>query len=356
MGTTMARRKTPLLVRIGMLVLAGLLAVGCPCLRGPINASPGLRWWLFSNFGAQRMCPEMLKRGAPLKLTPDGNTIGRFFPTTCQHEVNDQSQTVTIHFGGTGFAWTPIAGRVGFSASASVEYRMDFFMAEDAVYVWAKTNRILRGPDFEMGAVENRVVDWARRTPVGYMANTFGNQIVSSQLASGFTVVHMDEGDEFAIGILTPPQRPKKPFDTEEGDRYVFANETTEIRHNQIDLLGPLEVGDEEQALFLRLRLEGPAVDVLVLHRGTGDLWRDGLQRGAPLGPPPNPPLNAFVLQPGAEQRKKIRLPKGHYFVVVDNSDRVGIVNPPWNPLAMVGGNAAVLSYTAEVGDEDDDF
>jgi hypothetical protein len=49
-------------------------------------------------------------------------------------------------------------------------------------------------------------------------------------------------------------------------------------------------------------------------------------------------------------------LPRGQYFVVVDNSDRVGVVNPPWNPLAVVGGNSVVLSYTAELGDEDDDF
>jgi hypothetical protein len=360
MGTISAHRRAPSGVPLGYkllgLVMLGVIAVGCPCIRGPINASPGLRWWLFSNFGAQRMCPEMLKRGAPLKLTPEGNTIGRFFPTRCQHVVNDETQTVAMHFGGTGFAWTPLAGRVGFSAEASVEYRMDFWMGEDAVYVWAKTNRILKGPDFQMGSVENRVVDWARRTPVGYLANTFGNQIVSSQLASGFTVVHSDEGDEFALGQLQPPQRPKKPFDTSEGDRYVFANETTEIRYHQIDFLGPFEVADDDQALFLRFRLQGPPVDILLLHRGNGDLWREQLQLGAPLAPPPSPPITAFAMQPGAEQRKKLPLPKGQYFVVVDNSDRVGIVQPPWNPLSVVGGNSAVLSYTAEVGEADDDF
>ncbi|HEY3236953.1 MAG TPA: hypothetical protein VGJ84_19700, partial [Polyangiaceae bacterium] len=157
-----------------------------------MNASPGLRWWLFSNFGAQRMCPEMLKRGAPLKLTPDGNTVGRFFPNRCGHQVDDASQTVTIRFGGTGFAWTPIAGRVGFAADAAVEYRMDFYMAEDANYIWAKTNRILEGPTFSIGSIENKLVDWATHTPVGYMANTFGTQIVSSQISQGFTVVHTD--------------------------------------------------------------------------------------------------------------------------------------------------------------------
>jgi len=35
------------------------------------------------------MCPEMLKRGAPLKLAPNGNAIGRFFPERCTTQVND---------------------------------------------------------------------------------------------------------------------------------------------------------------------------------------------------------------------------------------------------------------------------
>src|SRR5687767_2875416 len=136
-------------------------ATGCGLFRGSVNASPELRWFLFSNFGAQRMCPEMLKRGAPLKLAATGNAIGRFFPERCSHQLNDAAQTVTLAFSGTGFAYTPIAGRVGFAVSATIEYRMDFFMAEDATYVWARPARIVYGPDFRMGAIENKLVNWA---------------------------------------------------------------------------------------------------------------------------------------------------------------------------------------------------
>lgn len=343
-------------VRVLGFLLIACVAVGCPCVRGAVNASPGLRWWLFSNFGVQRMCPEMLKRGAPLRLSPNGNTIGRFFPTQCQHEVNDELQTVTIHFGGTGFAWTPVAGRVGFSAEAAVEYGMDFYMAEDAVYVWAKTRRIVHGPDFKIGSVENKVADWAARSPVGYMANLFGSQIVSGQLSSGFTVVHADDGDDFTLGILQPPARPKKPFDTAGGDRYVFANETTEVRYGQIDMIGPLEVTDNDQALFFRFRVQGPPIEVLLVRRGTGDLWREGLQQGAALGPPPEPALAGWPLPNTGETKKKIKVPPGQYYAVLDNSANVGTVMPPWNPLAVVGGNLALVSYTAEVGDEEDDF
>ncbi|HEU5073515.1 MAG TPA: hypothetical protein VFU02_05070 [Polyangiaceae bacterium] len=329
--------------------LAATLLVSC---KSFVNASPNLRWWLFANFGADQLCPEMLKRGAPLKLTPNGNTIGRFYPTQCRHDLNQQAQTVTVHFAGSGLAWTPIAGRVGFSASAAVEYRMDFYLGDDADYIWARTNRIVQGPDFQVGSVENRVVDWATKTPVGYLANTFGGQIVSSHLTSGFTVVRTEAGDEFSLGHLSPPQRPQKPFDTSSTERYVFMNETTEVQVNQIDMLGPFEVAKGSQSLFLRLRMSGPAIDVQVIHRGVGDLWRSGLQLGAPLAPPSQPPITSFTLQPGPEIQQRFKLAPGQYYVVLDNSSAVGSVKPPWNPLATMGASAAVVSYTAELAED----
>lgn len=354
------QRAAPLLVplrwRIVGLALLACVAVGCPCIRGPVNASPALRWWLFSNFGAQRVCPEMLKQGAPLKLVPGGNTVGRFFPESCSTVVNDSNQTVTLNFGGTGFAWTPIAGRMGFAAKAVIEYRMDFYMAEDATYVWAKVNRIVSGPDFQLGSVENKVVDWAARSPVGYIANTFGGQIVQAQLSQGFTVVHGDEGDEFTLGQLTPPARPRKPFNLKSGHHYVFANDTTEVHPEQIDILGPFEVTESDQALFLRFVVQGPPVDALVLYRGTGDLWRSALQLGAALGPPPEAPIATWALPAGAEQRQRLPLRQGQYYVVVDNSSRIGPTNPPWSPLGAVGGNAAIVSYAVELGDASDGF
>ena len=332
-----------------VLLSASLLLTGC---RSFVNASPNLRWWLFANFGVQQLCPEVLKRGAPLKLNPQGNTIGRFFPDSCRHEVNEQARTVNLHFSGTGFAWTPIAGRIGFSASAVVEYRMDFHLGDNADYIWARTNRIVQGPDFKVGYVENRVGNWAAKTPVGYLANTFGGQIVSSHLASGFTVVRTEDGDEFSLGHLTPPERPKKPFDTSDSERYVFMNETTEVQVNQVDILGPFEVAKHGQALFLRMKMTGPPIDVLVFHRGTVDLWRNGLQLGAPLAPPNQAPIVSFALNPGHEQVQRLKLPPGQYSVVLDNSSAIGLVGPPWNPLAGMGANAAVVGYTAELAEE----
>jgi hypothetical protein len=347
------KRKAHTLLAAALVAL--LLTSACGLFRSSVNASPQVRWFLFSNFGAQRMCPEMLKRGAALKLAPNGNSIGRFFPEACSHQVNDAAQTITLAFSGTGFAWTPVAGRVGFAVSATIDYRMDFFMAEDAMYIWAKPARIVYGPDFRMGAIENKLVNWAAQGPVGYMAQTFGSQIVEGQLASGFTVVHADEGDEFAIGLLTPPARPPKPFRTDTG-RIALERDRTEVRNDQVDLIGPVEVVDTDQALFLRFQVTGPALDVLVLRRGTGDLWRNGLQLGAALAPPPEAAVTSFVLQPGQESRQRIPLAPGQYYLVLDNSNRMGSVNPPWSPLGIMGGNAAVVAYSVELGESDEDF
>jgi hypothetical protein len=339
------------------LLLVPMVFTGCPCLRSAVNASPAIRWWLFANYGAQRICPEMLQRGVPLRLAQGGNIVGRFFPKACRTEVNDAAKTVTLHFGGTGYAWTPVAARVGFSAESSVEYRMDFWLGEETIYVWARTARILRGPEFKVSSVEYKVVDWATRTPVGYIANLFGSQIMSSQLTNGFTVVRTEESDEFATGILQPPQRPPKPFGTAGIRRVVFANESTEIHGGEVDFLGPFQITASDQMLLLRMRVEsGPGVEGFVVTRSTGDLWREGLELGTPLGPPPQPAITGFPIPAGGEQRQALRLQPGQYYVVVDNSAQVGQVSAPWNPISSLGGSATILAYTAELGKVGDPF
>ena len=79
-----------------MLVLSlAFGGAGCPCVNSAVNASPELRWWLFSNFGASKLCPEMLKRGVPLKLPQLGNaSVGRFFPNQCFVQVDETKKAV----------------------------------------------------------------------------------------------------------------------------------------------------------------------------------------------------------------------------------------------------------------------
>jgi hypothetical protein len=94
----------------------------------------------------------------------------------------------------------------------------------------------------------------------------------------------------------------------------------------------------------------------MVLHRGTADLWREGMQKGATLAPPSSPPLFGFSAQPGRDIKQRIKVGPGQYSIVIENSNVVGAVAPPWNPLSVVGANSAVVSYLAELGDDDEDF
>ncbi len=332
--------------------LVALSALACGLFRGAVNDSPSLRWWLFSNFGASRLCPEMLKRSAPLRLQSGGNVIGRLFPIACQQHVDEQRQTVSLEFTGSGYAWTPIAGRVGFSAHAGVEYRADFSLQSDAMYVWARAQRLLFAPEFRVGSIENPLVDWAQKqSPVGYLTNTFGAQVASSQLLSGFTVVRTEAGDAFSLGILLPPERPRQPFGAGGDGRLLVDADTAEIRAEQVDFLGPIVVEESGQALYFKYSATGPVAEALLWSRADADAWRERLQSGAALGPPPAPASLGFMLASGLTEEQRVPLPPGQYVLVIDNSSRVGRINPPWNPLNAVGANPLVLSYRLELGE-----
>jgi hypothetical protein len=326
---------------------------GCKCLRGPVNASPGLRWWLFSNYGASKVCPEMLKQGMALRMQDRGPAVGRYFPTTCNVVVDDASQTMTVNFSGTGYAYTPVTRRVGFQATAAVQYRPDFYMGDKDIYVWAKVNRIVSGPKFQLGYVENPLAAGAAATPLGTIANLFGNQIVAGEVTRGFTVLQNWDNDSktFALGIIQPPARPHTPYNVSEDEVFTFVNETVEVQYNERDFMGPFEVVDGDQQLQVRMFLQGPAIDVLVVNRQLGDVWRDSYQRGVPHGPPPGPVLGGGPLQPNRELRAAYRVPPGQYYIVLDHTAGAGTVNPPLNlplnPLAP----AARVSVAVQLGE-----
>ena len=116
-----------------------------PSSVGIINNNPELRWKLFSLFGASKICPEMLKRSVSIRLQDRSPAIGRFFPMQCTYAVDEARQVVTVSMAGTGYGYMLPAKRVGFSLTAAVEYRPDFVIAGDDLYVWAKLNRIVDG-------------------------------------------------------------------------------------------------------------------------------------------------------------------------------------------------------------------
>jgi len=189
------------------------------------------------------------------KLAPNGNAHRSLFSGALHHAGHDGPQTVTLAFSGTGFAWTPLAGRVGFAVSATLDYRMDFS--------WVRTRRTCGQarphrvrPRLRMGAIENKVVDWRSRPRRLHgrdlrLANRRGAAVERASPSC-----NTDSGDQFAIGQLTPPARPQTYFAGSNG-RTSLERDTTEIRVDQMDLVGPLEVPSSGQALFLRFQVTG---------------------------------------------------------------------------------------------------
>ncbi len=335
-----------------VLVASGSALVGCAWFRSSVNSSPSIRWWLFSNFGANQICPKVLSSGIGLRLNNAGDIVGRFFPNRCEYRLDDSRRTVTVAFGGTGFAWTPVAGRVGFAASATVEYRMDFRLTEDATYVYGVVASNPSPPQFQLGAVENKLVNWATRTPVGYLATAFGSQILTSELAAGFTAIRTDNGDEFTLGRLEPPARPRKPFGLSGDDRVLCASETIELHNGQVDVAGPFSVVEDDQALYLRVQVDGAPIEGFIWPRTVIEPWREGLQTGAPLAAPPQIPNAHFALNPGSNQ-VRVPLGPGQYMLVLDMSAQLGQVRPPFNPLDVLGSGANRVSFSVELGSAD---
>ncbi len=324
-------------------------AVGCPCIDDTVNSNPWLRWKIFAGYGAGRLCGEMTKRGASLRLGDGTPVIGRFFPNACQSVTNDDRQTVTLQFSGDGYAWTPITKRMSFSNSATVEYKPDFQKNGGTIYVWFRPVA-MSAPNFQVGFVEQPIVGAATAmTPLGTFANQFGQQIVSSELGRGFTVIHESAGDDFAMGYLKPGERPPHPYDIHGSDRVMFLNETADVHSGALDFLGPVEIDGKGRMLFVRIRSAGIPLDLAVVPRAAGDEWRRQYQNNAGVPLPAMPPLASSTVPPDADTDRSMALPAGQYYVVVDNSPYVGQVAPP--PAGPLFDPVARVSYVISMGD-----
>lgn len=324
------------------------IVTGCPAVRSAVNASPDLRWWLFSSFGASQVCPEMLKRGVPLKLPQLGNaSVGRFFPNQCVVKVDDARKAMAVSVSGTGYVGLPMARRVGFYVGMTVEYTPDFRLESDATYVWGRFSRFISPPDLRIVGVENPVVNLATRTPAGDVATLIGNGLVASEIGRGFTVVRQDDGDDFTLGHLEPPQKPQRQL-VSGADRVVLANDLTQVQAQSRDYLGPLEIADAKAALFVRAKVDGTPLVYAIVERSVGETWRRAYEGAQPMAAPPGPLLAQGTLGIG-ETSLRIPLEPGTYYVVVENQAAA-----PFAPLGVplpVPEQPAYLGYSIEIGD-----
>ena len=314
-----------------------------------LNNDPSLRWWAFKTFGAQRVCPEMLKTSVPLRMSDGAPVVGRYYPNSCTYSINDQNRTLLVNIGGSGYAYYPTLKRLGFNLTVSVEYAFDYRFEDEGVWGWGKLHRVAAGPDFQLTYVENAVVDIATViTPAGPAANMVGGQVVSSFLQRGFTVIETDQGKEFSLGILPPGVFPKKPIEIDsEDESLTFANETTEVRAGGRDFLGPFEVADDDQVIQMKGTLSGDAVDLLVFPKQMGDGFRESYQRGDRGGPQVQPVM-AVQLTPGPFT-KRFKLRPGLYTIVVDHTATAGATSPALALPNLLADPFVHLTYVAQL-------
>ena len=154
---------------VGGFALAGLIGAvgasgGCSpnavCkIAGPINdpSNYTLRRNIMS-FGLGQFCQQMTAHNAPLKLSPDANVIGRFFPQHCTQQVLANGD-LWVQFDGFGYAWTSLSKKVTFTSAATLQYNQDFKCAEDnSIYAYFDT-RSASPPNFRLVQIEQPVAN-----------------------------------------------------------------------------------------------------------------------------------------------------------------------------------------------------
>ena len=303
-------------------------------------------------FGLDRFCFEMTNRGAPLKLQDDNPVLGRFFATNCQARVVDDEmrKSFVVQYDGRGYAWTNVSQRIGFTSAGLIEYAPDFQMHDDAMYIYFRPKNV-DAIDFKTLIVESQLAQTGA-TMLGVDFNAMGRNIVQSQLQRGFTVVRYSSNGEtdFGLGYIPLGQKPFKPFQIRSTGRVTLANDRTEVHSQQHDFIGAFQVEDDDQAFYLTMTLDGaPAVDVLLVPKGVGDLMiQNYTQRGGPTQLTASPLLDE-PLMPGMQYRRYVKVRKGAYYLILDHSAGIGRSAPP----QTVGDDrAAKIDYAVQLGDE----
>ncbi len=316
-------------------------------IEGPIN-DPGnksLRRSILA-WGLSEFCHQVTTHNAPLKLNEDSPVIGRFYPQQCaEHELPNGDLYVSLQ--GFGYAWTNVSKKVTFTTTATVEYDQDFAMDGSTMYAYFRTKNVASS-DFQTHVIEQPLANIVNQlTPLG---NTFGKQLLATQLAQGFTVIREANGTaDFGLGIVDKGKRPFHPYDVHGDDRITYENLRVEVHQNQRDFVGPIEIDDSGRALYVTASLDGGLpIDVLVLTKDVGDASLKLYYDYPMSGPLSAPPVLSDVAQPGVEYKRPLPVPKGTYYVVFDNTPTAGTVAPPQNPL---DDRAAVVSYVVQVGD-----
>jgi hypothetical protein len=97
------------------------------------------------------------------------------------------------------------------------------------------------------------------------------------------------------------------------------------------------------------MTLEGaPALDVFIVPEPAGNQMLSGFTTRAGAAPLMFAPALDDVLQTGTLFKRSIRLPKGNYYLMLDNTPQVGRSMPPQ---VALDDRAAKVDYLVQLGD-----
>jgi hypothetical protein len=359
---TFLRRSTRGPARLVALFLAaGALATsaaGCASLeqkavcvvRGPLNAPSNysLRRSIMQH-GLGAFCEEMLSHEAPIQLAQGMPTVGRFFPKNCTQSTLPNGD-LFIQFDGFGYAFTPLSKKLTFTMSGAVEYDQDFRVGDDCnIFAYFRTRNV-RSSNFQTHVVEQPVASFLNSLTT--FSSDVGRQLVSGKLGEGFTVIQDNQQHfDFSIGLLPVGQKPQHPFDVHGDGRIRYESARSEIHQDERDFIGPIEVKEDGRALYVDATLDGiPAADLLVMSKQDAEV-----SLGLYFNYPSSGPLDANVLYgdvlvAGKPYSRAFKVPKGTYYVVLDNTPTAGKVAPP-PTVTMLDDHAAAISYEVAIGD-----
>lgn len=290
----------------------------------------------------------MLLRSTVLKMENDQAGMGRFFPTQCQ-KMDMENGDVFVRFSGIGYAHTNMTRKVTFQMAGAVQYNQDFQVSEDCdIYAYFRPRQI-SGENFQVNKIESQAASYMNS--ISNMGDSFGRNLLSTKLREGFTVIHdRDEHDSFSLGILTVGQRPMAAIQVNGKDRIPYENQRIEVHQNQREFVGPIEVRESGQSIFIHAKTDGGVpLDAMVFTQQAANAALMQYVELPTVQPIAAPPLWADVIPAqSVGYARAVATPPGIYYVVFDNSAVAGAANPVG---AAHEDRAALLDYAIQIGE-----
>jgi hypothetical protein len=319
--------------------------------RGPINAPSNysLRRSIMQH-GLGQLCHEMTTHEAPIALAAGMPSTGRFFPKNCVQSTLPNGD-LFVQFDGFGYAFTPLSKKLTFTMSGAVEYDQDFRVGPDCdIFAYFRTKNV-KSSNFQTHIVEQPVASFLNS--LTSLSSDVGKQLVSGKLADGFTVIQDNHQNyDFTLGLLPEGQKPQHPFEVHGEGRIRYESARSEVHQDQRDFIGPIEIADSGRSIYVDATLDGiPAVDVIVMRKEDAEV-----SLGLYFNYPQTGPLDANILYDdvvttGHPYSQGFKVPKGSYYIVIDNTPTAGRVGPP-PVVTLLDDHTAALSYSVAIGDE----